>query len=135
MTAKQWVEGPGWWHPKGQRMALVPLSGRGKGVQLQNSESATVRITLGKRQGWFWLKYTVYHHEARTEGRIHVTSDELAGMFGVRLRVEENGGGRWYVRKGNFLNIPRPGNGRDGDPNMSVLITPEIQLAVKKLIA
>jgi hypothetical protein len=39
-----------------------------------------------------------------------------------------------YIRVGRFLNIPTLGSGVDGDPNISVYISDEIQDAVRKLL-
>lgn len=39
-----------------------------------------------------------------------------------------------YIRKGQFLNVPMPGTGLGGDPNVSVYVSEEIQKAVRKLI-
>jgi hypothetical protein len=39
-----------------------------------------------------------------------------------------------YIRKGQFLNVPMPGTGSDGDPNISVFVSDEIKAAVRELI-
>lgn len=39
-----------------------------------------------------------------------------------------------FIRYGNFLNIPSPGTGHDGDPNISILIDGPIRRAVRQLL-
>lgn len=39
-----------------------------------------------------------------------------------------------YIRLGSFLNIPCPGSGRDGDPNISIFLYEELSEAVRKLL-
>lgn len=39
-----------------------------------------------------------------------------------------------FIRKGNFLNIPCPGTGKAGDPNLSLFITDRIQNCVKTFL-
>ncbi|MBI2476558.1 hypothetical protein HYV72_00115 [Candidatus Uhrbacteria bacterium] len=39
-----------------------------------------------------------------------------------------------FIRLGNYLNIPGKGTGRDRDPNVSILLDPDITRAVQQLI-
>lgn len=39
-----------------------------------------------------------------------------------------------FIRIGKYLNIPGPGTGHDGDPNISIFVSPAIQGAVRELL-
>ncbi len=53
----------------------------------------------------------------------------LVGRYGGNSAVQSK-----FIRWGNFLNIPCPGTGHDGDPNVSIYVTDEIREAVRKLL-
>ena len=71
--------------------------------------------------------------------------DRLRGAFGLSDEVLE--GSAWlvesytaqsaaqgkYIRLGKFLNIPCAGTGHDGDPNVSIVINPDMRDAVDRL--
>jgi hypothetical protein len=40
----------------------------------------------------------------------------------------------FYIRWRNCLNIPCPGTGHDGDPNISVTLSDDIKEAVRQLL-
>ena len=75
------------------------------------------------------------------------TRDDVRSAFGL---IDDSGKyGKWlidrygaeaaeqmkYIRWGNFLNIPCPGTGNYGDPNISIKINGDIQLTVAELIS
>jgi len=63
-------------------------------------------------------------------------SDE-SGEYGQPL-IDRYGGDsaehHRYIRWGDFLNIPCPGTGSDGDPNMSIEIDDQMRKAVSQLL-
>lgn len=40
-----------------------------------------------------------------------------------------------FIRWQDYLNIPGPGTGHDGDPNISIKLTDEIKEAIRALLA
>ncbi len=83
------------------------------------------------------------------QGDVHFSEDELKQAFNLLppnsavgdlvVMKEKFDADRavpgHFIRKGKFLNVPMPGTGMDGDPNISILITDEIQKAVRNLIS
>lgn len=111
--------------------------------------AAIVRITrraITADEGWFVDWEIVQTQQEKVRGRVIFTSDELRAAFGL----SENSGrfGGWlieqfgadcaeqgkYIRWKNFLNIPCPGTGHDGDPNVSIRLNEEIQDTVRQLL-
>ncbi len=39
-----------------------------------------------------------------------------------------------FIRYGNYLNIPGPGSGHDGDPNVSIELTPVVQETIRRML-
>ncbi|OGY29452.1 MAG: hypothetical protein A3F35_01055 [Candidatus Woykebacteria bacterium RIFCSPHIGHO2_12_FULL_45_10] len=84
----------------------------------------------------------------RIEGSLVFTDQELSAAFGLIDYVEQEPDCLWVINQfgGNstaagkflrwkeFLNIPGPGTGRAGDPNLSVRITQEMKDAVLQLL-
>jgi hypothetical protein len=100
------------------------------------------------RQGVRWLaKWSIIQGpKAQVVGQVLLDSKDLSSAFGLS---EETGPlSRWmlsecgansasqgkFIRSGDFLNIPGPGTGHDGDPNISILIQGKMQDAVRRLI-
>ena len=98
--------------------------------------------------GWFvdWEVVQCKPYEEGVRGRSRFNDDDLAAAFGL----SESSGrfGDWliaqfgaevanqgkYIRWKNFLNIPCPGTGNDGDPNVSIHLDDKIQNAVQQLL-
>ena len=63
-------------------------------------------------------------------------SDEVG--FGGEWMLSEYGADTaaqgWFIRYQNFLNIPGPGTGHDGNPNISIEITEEMKNAAAALL-
>ena len=97
-------------------------------------------------EGWFVDWEVIYSLNEKTTGRIRLLVDELKVAF--RLSESQRCFGKWlidkynassaeqgkYIRRGDFLNIPCPGTGHDGDPNISIEIDDEIREAVRQLL-
>ena len=56
--------------------------------------------------------------------------DWLIGRFGGESAEQGQ-----FIRFENFLNIPCPGTGHDGDPNISIVLDDKIRDAVEHLLA
>ena len=111
--------------------------------------AARVRITRRAAtvdEGWFVDWEVVQSQQAKVNGRVVLTSDELRAAFGLsddsgtfgdwlieRFGADSASQGK-YIRWKNFLNIPCPGTGHNGDPNVSIHFDEEIQNAVRQLL-
>jgi len=81
-----------------------------------------------------------------TNGRRLLSIQDLSAAFGQTnahtlqdaefiARFEADAGKiGLYLRKGDYLNIPGPGTGELGDPNLSLVLTSEIKESVLKII-
>ncbi len=99
-------------------------------------------------KGWFvdWEVVQSYPCDEVVRGRRQFNDDELTAAFGLTDNPGEHGlwlldrfGGDsaeqgQYIRWRNFLNIPCPGTGHDGDPNISIRLNEEIKEAVRQLL-
>jgi len=71
-----------------------------------------------------------------------LTDDPGVGVDWSQWLLDQYGGdlaiqGRfihWTSQHTTFLNIPCPGTGHDGDPNISLEVTPEIKDAIRQLV-
>jgi hypothetical protein len=144
---------PMWYHHHGFKMRLVEFNEAGHRLVIAGSAAKVVIIPGRKVQeggnGWA-VSWEVIQHVANDEavhGQRQIDSDELAAAFGLT----DNSGefGQWmldqfgahsaeqgkYIRWTHFLNIPCPGTGHDGDPNVSIHIDDDMRDAVRRLLA
>lgn len=145
------IGAPVWWHHHGGKMRVEFLDLK-KSALIISGSAAKVTISKSKQNEWF-VDWEVIHggasvpHPQESHGRAWLFSDNsLARAFGLsndsdktgEWIVERYGGncasqGR-YIRWMGFLNIPCPGTGHNGDPNVSILLQDEIVEAVAKLL-
>jgi|SRR3989344_1448729 len=142
--------GPDWWHHHGSKMHLkesslpkdiIGISGSAAHVVIKGASAIRSLV-----KGWF-VSWVVRHsfYES-SEGQVWFDDKELASAFGI---IEESGRfGQWiidryggevaeqgkFIRWKNYLNIPCPGTGHDGDPNVSIELDDEIKKAVHILL-
>lgn len=139
---------PAWWHPNGAKMRpLSDLQHRSLQV-VSNSATLTISPDEESRDRDQWLitweirRRSLYGITAR----IKTSTESLRRAFGLKEGTAESGRkflrpygadsaeeGR-YIRAGNYLNIPHPGTGRDGDPNISILLDEDIQELLRQLL-
>lgn len=140
---------PVWYHTRGSKIGVEKFDDRNKLLVLSGS-AACVRITRCARtvdEGWYVDWEVRYSQQEKAGGRIVLSSPELSAAFGLTAETGEWSGwliqrfgadsakhGR-YIRWEKFLNIPSPGTGRDGDPNISIYLREEIQHAIQQLLA
>ena len=98
--------------------------------------------------GWFveWEVVLLRFTDLAVRGRTQFSDEDLSSAFG--LTDDSNVSSGWlieryggtsanqagYIRWKNFLNIPCPGTGHDGDPNVSIEINEARQEAVRQLL-
>ncbi len=139
--------GPKWWHHHGIKMRVEKLSQANKLLIITGS-AASIRITsrtMRNDDGWYVKWEVLFDRDCKVNGQVWMATDNLRAAFGL----SENSGkfGQWlidrfgadsaeqgmYIRYKDYLNIPCPGTGHDGDPNVSILLDDKIKEAVSKL--
>ncbi|OGZ68876.1 MAG: hypothetical protein A3D44_04310 [Candidatus Staskawiczbacteria bacterium RIFCSPHIGHO2_02_FULL_42_22] len=144
---------PDWFHHHGMKMYAGRLNREQKSLRISGS-AAFLGILPAESavfDGWLVTWRVVYSRNERTEGQVFFTTEELAAAFGLApitgssddWLIERYGAhsafqGKyisWRRDDGNvYLNIPCPGTGHDGDPNISIEVSPEMSNVVKELL-
>lgn len=145
--------GPNWCHHHGAKMSVESFDPRNKILVISGSAA---KITICKASsirpdasGWFvaWEVVQCRPYEEGARGRVQFDDADLATAFGLSNKSGKFGG--WlisrygadvaeqgkYIRWQKFLNIPCPGTGHDGDPNISVHIDEKIKDTVRQLLS
>lgn len=145
-----------WWSGKGNKMAPEPIDWDEQELTIQNGDIATLSISYmpgetDGREPWH-VAWHIFHGRADSEndfvvGQFFMTSQELRAAFGLFAESFENdrfvldrfGGdiaceGK-FIRQEPYLNIPCPGTGLEGDPNISVFVSDGIKEAVARLLS
>lgn len=143
--------GPIWWHHHGMKMALKELRLEGNAPWITIAASAAelkISPVLSRDTPWA-LDWRVVHYqpvEEQATGRVLFSAEELQSAFGLSDRMCDFGewlidryGGTTarqgsFIRYRNFLNIPCPGTGHDGDPNISLMLGSDIQQAINTIL-
>lgn len=145
---------PIWCHGHGAKMRVKEFNNENSTLVIAGSAA---KVTIRRAQdvepqmkngGWF-VDWEVIQYRLGDEwvrGRRLFTDEELSGAFGLtdssgkygqhiinRFGADSAEQGL-YIRWRNFLNIPCPGTGHDGDPNVSIHLDAEIQNAVLDLL-
>ena len=143
---------PIWCHHHGSKMQVEQLDRENRVLVISGSAA---KVTIRKAssvypdaEGWFvdWEVVQYKPYEEGVRGRSWFDDDDLTAAFGLS---EKSGVfGDWlierfgadcasqgkYIRWRSFLNIPCPGTGHDGDPNVSIHLDEEIRNAVRQLL-
>lgn len=145
--------GPRWWHLHGNKMRVSEKEEDRTNKRLVIKGSAaqvviTRREDVKDRKEWL-VDYQVTHYVNTdfAQARVSMGERELAAAFGINETdsgeypadiLERFGGDSasqgTYIRYRKYLNIPGPGTGHDGDPNVSIEIDDEMKLGVSKLL-
>ncbi len=139
---------PNWCHMHGRKISISKLVlGKLRSLLLK-SNAVILIISQEKDNLWSVFWEIIFAPNSKVEGNILFTAKELKIAFG--LSDDENSkSGQWlidrygadvaeqgkYIRRGDFLNIPGPGTGNDGDPNVSIHLDNEIKNAIRDLLA
>ena len=143
---------PIWCHHHGSKMRVEQLDQQNHILVISGSAA---KVTIRKAssvypdaKGWFvdWKVVQYKPYDEGACGRSQFNDEDISAAFGL----SESSGkfGEWlikqfgadsaeqgkYIRWKNFLNIPCPGTGHDGDPNVSIHLDEEIQNAVRQLL-
>lgn len=135
--------GPDWWHNHGIKMKIRKRENRADPFIIE-SGAAYLEITRG---GGYTVRWRVTHNpSSHIEGTLVFSEREFKQAFALSEKSGESGEGILaeyggtaasqgsFIRYENYLNIPCPGTGRDGDPNISILLNEEIKKEAKNFL-
>jgi len=146
--AKARGDAPAWWHLNGTKMR--PLSDFQHRLLHIISDSATLTISPDEnhleRKIWL-LSWEITRVSALgIKIELKMPTEVLCRAFALdddpsssdEYLLKHYGAGAaergYYIRAGNYLNIPGPGTGSDGDPNISILLDDDIQELLRELL-
>jgi len=142
---------PAWWHHHGEKVQVksITIEGHYERALLLSGSAAHLTIMPCRRTGRGWsVEWEIIDSaQETTRGVRSFSATQLQAAFG--LSDQEDRFGDWlikqygadvasqglYIRWETFLNIPGPGTGHDGDPNISIRITQEMQVAVQRILS
>ena len=134
---------PEWFHMHGNKIR-VREADPAKPLLVLASNSVEVRIHPHVGQGWdleyeirqpdgpptkgtFWMCTRDFRAAFRMSDECHETwGAPVILQYGGHVAHEDK-----YIRFEKYLNIPRPGTGDDGDPNVSIWVDDGIQASVE----
>lgn len=140
---------PIWWHHHGYKLMVTNCDIPNRCVVFATN-TTSIRFTqraMTVDEGWFVDWMIRYGQQDQMNGRIVLLTRDLLIAFDLEVPKEAEADsvltrrfdadvarqGR-YIRTGPFLNIPGPGTGCDGDPNMSIYLEKSIRVAMDKLL-
>lgn len=142
---------PSWWHHHGDKMILTQVAEDKKSFVLEGS-AARLEVAyteLGDDCKGFLVSWEVRQSRSeKVNGTVFFTPETLRAAFGLVDQhsmgqycpwlIKEYGGTvayqRYFIRWNQYLNIPHPGTGHDGDPNISIELHQKILDAVTLLL-
>jgi len=149
---------PEWWHVNGAKMELKKSNSLSVRIAASAAKLVIRKASLVYpkkfREGWYvdWKVVQCYEDNEGTAGRVFFTDEDLLVAFGLadkykgdyekgisKMFTDRYGGTCGYpgkfIRWKEFLNIPCPGIGDDGDPNISIELDEEIKRSVSHLLS
>jgi hypothetical protein len=138
---------PIWWNLNGMKMEKIKFR-NGKSLTIENS---VAKVTIARKHlmHWGWgIRWSIEHeYKCTTSGNLIFIDQQLASAFGLcnnpvyndseelikRYGAEVAAKGL-YIRWKDYLNLPCPGTGFDGDPNLSIYLSHEIRMTVKEML-
>ena len=140
---------PSWYHLHGSKICVEEFRARDCKLMLKGSAAGVlIKKHLSSSGGWMIHYFIQYSAETGVKGIIFMNTNDIKTAFGLSECCEEFGGQHLldefggdvaqqgkYIRSQNYLNIPGPGTGHDGDANISIWTDDDIKAAVAKLIA
>jgi len=139
-TPQSWLhQPPDWWNENGFRMRIHTWSPGKRELYLATpfTEFAKLRITSLRDAGsYFRLTWSINQVVGEnTSGEFDLSRDDLEEMFALgECEDRDDPVHEHYEREYGYLNIPKRGTGKDGDPNLSVFVSNEIRQAVSDLL-
>lgn len=140
--------GPDWWHHHGTKVRVSNFDQTKKMLYLSAS-AADIEISVNLSKDLWDVKWRIiFSSESEVNGIVQLTTLQLGTAFALaschyqsefgdgllKQHDAEFGEQGKFIRRGKYLNIPGPGTGHDGDPNVSIRIDDEITINVLSLI-
>ena len=138
---------PPWQVHKGHTLKVVCSNSRS--LRLAGTTTSLTITAAGSDRPECWaVSWKIKHDCGEVEGLVYMNDEELRrafglanglGTFGQALAertstpVDAAEQGK-FVRVGAFLNIPHPGTGLQGDPNISIEVDGYMRLAILELL-
>jgi hypothetical protein len=135
---------PTWFHRHGYKLAIEHYDPEKLELTLASTAARLTITPHGRRQ--FLVRWRIVNSKNESaEGVIVFTQDHLKAAFMVPVTLPADhvtflanydathGVPGYFVRRGQFLNIPCPGTARDGDPNLSVFLSDDMVEAAKAI--
>lgn len=129
---------PPWYHPHGSKISVIGYDNPkslGEKTLILGSSAADIRIFPHQTNPGWVLEYRINHAGGDwSRGRVRMSEESFLKAFKESSAGDEAGWQGAYIRHGNCLNIPGPGTGNDGDPNVSIWVDKDIVEAVQTLL-
>lgn len=142
---------PKWYHPRGDKVRVENLDMRRHVLEL-GSRAVQVRITrMVSTSNERWIVEWKIRFSQRldySQGRLVMSRQLLRRIFGLDGNGEQErstwlldrygadaGEPGFFLRWGDYVNIPGPGTGHDGDANVSIEIYPFLTDCLTVLLA
>lgn len=135
---------PVWANSKGRKMSVEYI---GLLEDLLIIRGSAAEVVIQRSKIGFIVSWSIVSSQSHwTRGQIDFLTEDLMQAFGLSDRCGEHGYGLleefggttahqgFFLRFQKWLNIPGPGTGHNGDPNVSILIDDKIKFAVGKMI-
>jgi len=142
---------PTWFHHHGTKISYIGFDNQGSPERIMLLESSAVEIRIhrrGRSENAYIVEYRITQSpDSFNYCHICMSKKNLEEAFGLSNTCPEFGG-QWladeygadvaqqgqYIRYGKFLNIPGPGTGNDGDPNVSILVDEKMQKVIREIL-
>ena len=140
------VNRPAWFHLRGGKMRIIQRI-RDQVLFLKASSASLKieRVDEAKDDLWYVI-WDITHADGQVHGHVRMSRDELLYAFDIsESKSRSYDQEEWheqiradvveakFIRYWRFLNIPGAGSGKDGDPNISVLLDEDIRAAMREL--
>lgn len=141
------IDWPDWWHYHGYDMVLEELSPDKEYLKISSNSAQLLIKRHFNNKDWYVDRQLIHRQSyQRFEGSIVMNDDQIRAAFGLDDTYSETSeelirlyGGTvavqgLFIRYRDFLNIPNPGAGNDGDQNISIKLDGQIKGAVKQIL-
>lgn len=138
---------PDWHHPKSRQMQLEKADDSCVVIMAPAARLEIIEMLDAETIHKWIVRWEIFFREERgTRGEIVMTASQLCAAFALNERSE--GSDHWlansyqeiaslegmYFRYDRWLNIPGPGTGKDGDPNISVCLTDDMKKSITDMV-
>ena len=139
---------PEWWNQHGHKAQVTHSYKEIKTLTISSTAMSVDINQHPKKKGLWRVRWRIdYSMSEMTRGEVYFSSEELESAFGLSEKSGESGnwlierfggdvaGQGKFIRWKDFLNLPCPGTGHDGDPNVSIFLDDKMKECVRGLLA